>query len=334
VIDGLFVFDHVIHVYDMDDANLRADRPDAESARVQLLESGRRARPPGYMADVDFARRWTIEDVYEMVFVDAPTDMAMAQVVPLFDWYEDLFSPISSQHAMAAAYPDRVLFCGGVDPLYRGLGDALDQLDHQVRELGARSIKFYNGHLPKSWSCDDEQLAYPLYERCRELGIDVLQFHKGTPIGLQDVESLRPVDLQRPARDFPDMQFVVHHLALPYLDELINIASRFQNIHVSLTGVFNYCLVAPRRVQEIVGRLLAEVGSERLLWGSEAALLGSPGPYLDAFMALEIPDDLQDGYGYPPLTRDDRRLILGENFARLMGIDPTAARARIEENAA
>ena len=67
----------------------------------------------------------------------------MAQVVPIFDWFEDFFAPVAAQHAMVQRYPDRVLFCGGADPVYRGLADALDQIDHQVRDLGACSMKFY-----------------------------------------------------------------------------------------------------------------------------------------------------------------------------------------------
>lgn len=268
--------------------------------------------------------------MYSMVFVEAPTDMAMAQVVPLFDWYKDFFAPVYAQHAMAVAYPERVLFCGGVDPLYRGLSDALEQIEYQVKELGASSMKFYNGHIPHSWRCDDEQLAYPLYEKCRELGITVLQFHKGVPIGLQNVEELRPNDLQAPARDFPELDFVVHHLALPYFDELVNIAQRFPNIYLSLSGTLNYAIIAPRQVQDRLGRLLMEVGVEKLLWGSEAALLGSPAPYLEAFMKLEIPEDMQEGFGYPQITREDRELILGKNFARLMKIDPRTKLRELE----
>lgn len=30
---------------------------------------------------------------------------------------------------------------------------------------------------------------------------------------------------------------------------------------------------------------------------------------------------MQSDYGYPQITRDDRELILGKNFARLMNID-------------
>jgi hypothetical protein len=31
---------------------------------------------------------------------------------------------------------------------------------------------------------------------------------------------------------------------------------------------------------------------------------------------------MQESYGYPAITDDDRRKIFGENLARLMGIEP------------
>lgn len=323
MIDDIFIFDNVIHAYDMSDANLRSDESTAEHGRSQMVALGQATRWSGY-SDIALDRRWTPEDLYDMVFLKAPTDMAMAQVVPIFDWFEDFFAPVAAQHAMAEKYPDRVLFCGGADPLYAGLQDALDQIDYQVTELGARSMKFYNGHMRSSWRCDDEELAYPLFERCRSLGITTLQFHKGLPFGMQDLETLAPNDLQRPARDFPDLNFIIHHLALPYFEEVVSIASRFPNVYLALSGQIGYLVIAPRRVQDWLGRLLMEVGVDKLLWGSEAALAGGPAPYLKAFMDMEIPEDMRTGYGYPQITRDDKRRILGENFARLMGIDLTA----------
>ena len=74
-------------------------------------------------------------------------------------------------------------------------------------------------------------------------------------------------------------------------------------------------------MQQQLGQLLQMVGSEKLCYASDAALSGGPAPYLRAFMDLEIPDDLRDGYGYPQITRRDRENILGLTFARLMGID-------------
>lgn len=325
MIDGIFIFDNVIHVYDLSLENLRPDVPDAAHARQLMMHpnSGGRARPE------EVGKHWSVEEIHDLVFVRSQTDMAMAQVVPIYDWYKDWFAPVKAQHAMAQAYPDRVLFCGGVDPLYRGLADALEQMEHQVRDLGAVSMKFYNGHVDGQWRCDDEKIAYPLYEKCRELGISVLQFHKGIPFGKQNVEYLRPTDLQKAARDFPDLNFIIHHLALPYFDETCSIAARFPNIHLALSGTVSQMVTAPRLLQERMGRLLREVGPHKLLWGSEAALVGCPQPYLEMFMALEIPEDLRKGYGYPQITRADKEAILGKNFAKLMNIDLDAKRQQL-----
>ncbi|MBB3178198.1 amidohydrolase family protein [Variovorax sp. Sphag1AA] len=336
MIDNLFVFDNVIHLYDLSAGNVRTDREDALPARDRILDYIRAQvrdprSAPGGRTDFRWDTRWSVEEMHELVFNGSSTDMAMAQTVPMFDWFKDWYSPVRTQHAMAAAYPDRVLFCGGVDPGYRGLADALEQIDHQARVLGARSFKFYNGHakLKDCWRCDDEKLAYPMYERALANGVRVLQFHKGNPYGLQNMEWLSPVDLQAPARDFPQADFIVHHLALPYFEEMVSIATRFPNVYLSLAGFMAFYRVAPRRVQEHIGRLLQTAGPDKILWGSEAALAGNPQPYLEAFMTLQIPDDLRAGYGYPQITRDDRRKILGENFARIMGIDLEAAKRKL-----
>ena len=52
-------------------------------------------------------------------------------------------------------------------------------MQRQVEEMGARSFQFYNAHIDgKSWRCDDEAVAYPLYEQAMRLGIDVVQFQQ------------------------------------------------------------------------------------------------------------------------------------------------------------
>jgi predicted TIM-barrel fold metal-dependent hydrolase len=111
---------------------------------------------------------------------------------------------------------------------------------------------------------------------------------------------------------------------LPYFEEMVSIAARFPNVYLSLAGYLTFYHIAPRRVLDHLGRLLQMVGADKILWGSEAALAGGPGPYLKAFMDLEMPEDLRVGYGYPQITREDKRKILGLNFARIMGVDVQA----------
>jgi predicted TIM-barrel fold metal-dependent hydrolase len=335
VIGDIFVFDNVIHLYDLSPQNIRMERADSVPSWKQSLEETARIRypgePPNDDPNFDWARRWSVDEMYDLVFRRSPTDMAMAQTVPMFDWFADWYAPVKTQHAMAVAHPERVLFCGGVDPMFRGFDDALEQIDHQSKVLGARSFKFYNGHaeVADCWRCDDRKVAYPLYERIIANGIKVIQFHKGNPHGLQNMEFLSPIDLQAPARDFPEVVFIVHHLALPYFEEMVSIAARFPNVYLSLAGYTAFLRFAPRRFQEHIGRILQVAGAHKILWGSEAALAGGPAPYLRMFMDFEIPQDLRAGYGYPQITLDDRRKILGENFARLMGVDIEAKKREL-----
>jgi uncharacterized protein len=328
VIDGMYVFDNVIHAYDLSDGNLRPDQPSAQTARDHMVGA---LGPKRRQAPDELKRSWPVEDMYRLVFESSGTDIAMAQVVPIYDWYTDWFAPIKMQYELAQAHPDRVLFCGGADPRLDGVPAACEAIRHQVEEMGSKSMKFYNGHRMGSWSCDDPEIAYPMYEACLNAGINNVQFHKGIPFGDQNMEDLRPNDLQKAARDFPDLNFIIHHLAYPYVDETISIAARFPNIHLALSGTVSLFMIAPRRLQEIMGRLLYEVGSSKLLWGSEAALVGSPAPYLRLLADLQISDDLRDGYGYPQITREDKQAILGGNFARMLGLDLPAMVAHADE---
>lgn len=257
-----------------------------------------------------------------MVFEDSDTDLAMAQTVTLFDFWKDGLSSVETQYELYKAFPDRVLFCGGVDPGYQTLEDCLKQVEFQIKEWGATSMKFYNAHIGgKTWRCDDPKLAYPIYEKAMEAGVNLLQFHKGIPIGPCNMEDTAPNDLQAVARDFREADIVIHHLSMPYFEETVSIAQRFPNVYLALSENLHQLLFAPRAAQEFLGRLLRDVGAHKLLWGSEAPTVGCPQPVLKMFMEVEIPEDLRRGYGYPQITREDKAMILGKNMARLTGLD-------------
>ena len=48
---------------------------------------------------------------------------------------------------------------------------------------------------------------------------------------------------------------------------------------------------------------------------------------------FQIPEDLQERFGYAPITDEDRRLIFGENLARLYNVDIDAKRREIPGDA-
>ncbi len=79
---------------------------------------------------------------------------------------------------------------------------------------------------------------------------------------------------------------------------------------------------------EIIGKLLFWCGEDKIIYGSEAPIF-HPQWALRAFMDFQIPEDLCAGYGYPQLTGQAKRKILGENLLRLHGMDVEDTRARL-----
>ena len=70
----------------------------------------------------------------------------------------------------------------------------------------------------------------------------------------------------------------------------------------------------------VLGKLLTHLGPERILWGTDSIWYGSPQGQIDAFRAFAISEEFQERFGYPALTDDAERLILGGNAARLYAL--------------
>jgi predicted TIM-barrel fold metal-dependent hydrolase len=187
--------------------------------------------------------------------------------------------------------------------------------------MGSKSIKLYTGHsYGMSWRMDDRTVAYPMFERMLELGCDLVQVHKGDPQGMEPLESLHPGDVHQAAIDFPDMTFIVHHLAFPFDDVAIDLAARLPNVYLSMSTWINMVNIAPREVATRMGKALLWCGPGKLIYGSEVPLWPSSQRLLELMWDLEIPEDLQLGWGYPEITDEDRRLMFGATMLRLLGM--------------
>jgi hypothetical protein len=93
------------------------------------------------------------------------------------------------------------------------------------------------------------------------------------------------------------------------------------HVYAECSGVWP--ALAAGREQEAMhywGKLLKHVGEDRILWGTGALFYGTPQPLIDAFLALEISDELQDRHGYPQLTAAIKRKVLGQSAAHLFSI--------------
>jgi len=330
--DGMFVFDAAVHCQDFSDRQIK---PGSDGRRVRLLRNqltdfitltGRRGPPPEVETfsnpDLGWANR--------VLFEQSDTDMASACTVPLFSHWRAGLGPVELSDALVKSNPRRVVLIGGVDPVYHGLDAALREMERQVKELGAVSMKFYQYQSRGcAWRADDRDIAYPLWEKAIELGIKMVQFHQGFPLELGPVEAFRPNDLQYPAADFPELNFGIHHLGDPYVDETISIASRFENIYLILPLWFNQYYLQPHKMLHRLGDALLYVGSQRICYGSEAFIWPHVQTYIDTLATLQFPEDMLENWGYPEITRAMREDILGRSFARGLGIDLEARKREL-----
>jgi predicted TIM-barrel fold metal-dependent hydrolase len=330
MIGDAFVFDGVAHPFNFTEKNVY-DRA-GEMFRQHLYAFHQVLTPdtePKLSAE-QYLKDWTPADIHEMVFDHSDTDMLVAMPLPLTDLFRDGLSPWEDCAELASRDPERIVFWGSVNPLEGRR--ALDLMERQVGEFGAKAFKFYNVRYdygaPFPWRMDDPRVAFPVFEKAQELGINLIGVHKGVPLGPQPVEATQTWDMDGAAAAFPDINFVIFHVGLPFLDETCWQLIRHPNLYASIAATLNFIVLSPRMFAETLGKLLFWCGEDKIVYGSEAPIW-QPQWALDAFRDFSIPQDLCEGYGYPQLTDQAKRKILGENLLRLHGMDVGATRDRL-----
>ena len=214
-------------------------------------------------------------------------------------------------------HPDRAVFWGSVNPLEGK--KALDLMTRQVEDYGAKAFKFYNVRYdygqPFPWRMDDPRIAYPVFERAQELGVNLIGVHKGVPLGPQPIEHTRTFDMDGAAANFPDINFVIFHVGLPWLDEVLWQIVRYPNLYASIAATVNFISRQPRVFAETLGKMMWWCGEDKIIYGGESPIW-HPQWALEAFWNFELPRDIVEERGYPQLTEQAKRKILGENLAQ------------------
>ena len=100
------------------------------------------------------------------------------------------------------------------------------------------------------------------------------------------------------------------------------------NVYGDLGQLFAWTTVAePRLAAALMGMLVKGLGSDHVLWGTDAVWTGAPQWQIEGLRRLEIPEDMQKNYGFQPLGPADgpiKTAIFGGNTARLYNFDKRA----------
>ncbi len=210
----------------------------------------------------------------------------------------------------------------------------------------------------RQWRHDDEQVAYPTFELINRLypkmkaqkpGFNNICVHKG----LTNAEPVRPeighpADLPKAAKDWPNLNFITYHACIQpaffmydalqdvksgklregvpdikWTTEYALLVRPYKNTYAELGTTWASSIVTfPTVAAHLMGQLMKFMGPDRIVFGSDSVWYGSPQWQIDAMWRFQIPEDLRKKFGYPELTDDAKRKILGLNSAKLYGINP------------
>ncbi|MCZ7526907.1 MAG: amidohydrolase family protein [Acidimicrobiia bacterium] len=216
-------------------------------------------------------------------------------------------------------YPGRLYLEAMVGPiLRRGVEHAIWELEHLVTNHDARLCKVYQ---PEDLAPLDDRRMWPFYEKACELDIP-LTVHTGMAyVCPQPSSHAHPDTLDRICLDFPDLKIIAYHMGWPHTEELIGLAGKHEHLYLSMSGIVGWYERSPYRGYHAIGTALHWVEPSKIVMG-----LDVPFPHtkrvVDWVRNLEMPEELQDKYGYDEITDEIRAGILGRNLARLAKIEP------------
>ncbi len=243
--------------------------------------------------------------------------------------------------------------------LSHGLADPVDPtfvpegMDWQVEELKIDGWKVYTGNPTGPWRLDDKAVAYPFFEKSLRLGIKNISMHKGLPLPGRYEDFFKPDDIMQAAKDFPELNFIVYHSGmkhmltmlppgesgigpdgyLPWTTDLVRMQKenpKVTNVYPELGSVFGHSVVThPEIAGHLLGQLIDGFGADHVIWGTDCIWWGSPQWLIEAFRRYQIPDSLQEKFGYAAITAADRDIIFGKNLAGLYKVNVAAQRKAI-----
>jgi hypothetical protein len=284
----------------------------------------------------------------EEIFIRSDTTMTALSGLPINPEGSPLSNEVmeeTRQLVLALAGDERVVVNALALPQTAPIASVLDEMTRTVEENRIAGWKTFT-HFPSDihWWLDDHdpglaQVGDAFLEHLVTIGTPILFVHKGLS---NQTRYGSPVDIGPAATAHRDVSFVVYHSGFevsqregPYTEATANVGvNRLiasarsagigpgENIYAELGSTWWHLLRRPDEAAHVVGKLLLAFGEDNILWGTDSIFYGSPQGQIEAFRSFQIPEEMQDRFGYPALTRGAKAKILGWNAASLYGIDP------------
>jgi uncharacterized protein len=222
--------------------------------------------------------------------------------------------PIEEQNRIvgkaAARLPDRLVSFFSIDPRRDG---ALELFKKGIEDWGMKGLKLHPtaGFYPYDPAC------YPFYEKCVEYGIPVI-FHTGSQPAPMKFRFTQPIHVDDVAADFPDLPIIMAHVGHQLWQEALMVAGIKSNIYFDFSGWQLFLNSHPQEFYRMLRRVIDDIGPWRVFFGTD-------GPYLNAVCPVEkwVQTIMEPDLSSCPevsFTDEEKRIIMGDAFARLLGI--------------
>jgi uncharacterized protein len=335
MIDGIPVIDAVIHAYNLAPSNYAGNYADiiAELVYGSVAANAGKGMIP---AKQEYLQDWSIEETASMVFAESDADLAVHHVLPIYAFRDGLCSLEKTLEAKRR-WPHRILTYCGVDPMMGSR--AMEEMERQVELLQPVGLKLYPnswvGREVRGWKMDDPEIAFPFFARAQDLGLKVIAVHKALPLGPVPMEHYRVDDIDRAAAAFPELNFEIVHGGMAFLEETAWQLGRFPNVWVNLEVTTSLLGRRPKSFQLALAALMSVAGDaalDRICWGTGAVAF-HPRPLLETFVRnFQFDEDLLETTGLSQLTEEAKHRVLAENYARMVGLDLSAALDAIKDD--
>ena len=188
-----------------------------------------------------------------------------------------------------AKHPDRFIGFAYVSPLMPAT--MVPELERAIDMMGLSAIKIYPTYTPY---CLNHPAWHPIYQFAHDRELVIISHTSSQP------DTTHPKYLGEAAALFPNAKFVAAHAGntAPGRRQAIQACHKSPNFFVETCSTF--------RTPGVIEELVAEVGADRILYGSDMPLIDCRSQ-----IGKIITADIGNGA---------KRKILGENATRLLGL--------------
>ncbi len=289
---------------------------------------------------------FSMEHFLEEIFLRSDTTMVAISGLPLLPEGSALSNELMDETRRvveALGRHERVIVNAQALPQIAPWPAIQEEMERSVADFGVRGWKTFT-HFPSGqpWWLDDHdpdlpQVGEAFIQQASLLDRPIVLVHKGLSGG-SGYSS--PIDIGPAASAHPDVSFIVYHSGFEvantegaYRDNNLGVnrlISSVQaagigpggNVYAELGTTWWNLMRRPNEAAHVLGKLLLALGPDNVVWGTDSIFYGSPQDQIEGFRAFEITQEYQETFGYPALTADIKRKILGENAARVYGLNP------------